>query len=202
MPRRHARDLAPPEEHADHGPAPVADGHLDRGRTGPGHDAHGPDLPRHARGPPGRDLVHRCDPQVGAVLPEGLAIELVDGLGEPLHHLPQGHADLLELLGLHRRASGVASCRPMPTPTRTPRAPAGAASGPKAPGPQRSRTMQLVVIAVAAGLLVMAVVIFFLARSDDGGSSGPIKKSASGNVQLTLAGVQNANAGVPATFGD
>jgi len=62
--------------------------------------------------------------------------------------------------------------------------------------------MQLVVIAVAAGLLVMAVVIFFLARSDDGGSSGPIKKSVSGNVQLTLAGVQNANAGAPATFGD
>ena len=50
----------------------------------------------------------------------------------------------------------------MSTPTRTPRAPAGAASGPKPPG-QRSRTMQLVVIAVAAGLLVVAAVIFFLA---------------------------------------
>jgi hypothetical protein len=89
----------------------------------------------------------------------------------------------------------------MSTPTRTPRAPTGAASGPKPPGPQRSRTMQLVVIAVAAGLLVMAAVIFFLARGDDGGS-GPSKKSVSANVQLTLGGVQNANAGAPATFGD
>jgi hypothetical protein len=62
--------------------------------------------------------------------------------------------------------------------------------------------MQLVVVAVAAGLLVMAAVIFFLARGDDGGSSGPLKKSVSGSVQLTLAGVQNANAGAPATFGD
>lgn len=88
----------------------------------------------------------------------------------------------------------------MPTPTRTPRAPAGAASGPKPPS-QRSRKMQLVVVAVAAGLLVMAAVIFFFARSDDG-DSGPIKKSVSGNVQLTLAGVQNANAGAPATLGD
>jgi hypothetical protein len=61
--------------------------------------------------------------------------------------------------------------------------------------------MQLVVIAVAAGLLVIAAVIFFLARGDDGGSA-PSKKSVSGNVQLTLAGVQNANAGAPATFGD
>jgi hypothetical protein len=61
--------------------------------------------------------------------------------------------------------------------------------------------MQLVVIAVAAGLLVIAAVIFFLARGDDG-RSGPSKKSVSGNVQLTLAGIQNANAGAPATFGD
>ena len=57
------------------------------------------------------------------------------------------------------------------------------------------------VIAVAAGLLVIAAVIFFLARGDDGGSA-PSKKSVSANVQLTLAGVQNANAGAPATFGD
>jgi hypothetical protein len=90
----------------------------------------------------------------------------------------------------------------MSTPTRTPRAPAGAASGPKPPGPQRSRTMQLVVIAVAAGLLVIAAIIFLLARGDDGGGSGPSKKPVSANVQLTLAGVQNANAGAPATFGD
>jgi len=58
-----------------------------------------------------------------------------------------------------------------------------------------------VVIAVAAGLLVVVAVVFFLARGGDGGSA-PSKKSVSANVQLTLAGVQNANAGAPATFGD
>jgi hypothetical protein len=89
----------------------------------------------------------------------------------------------------------------MSTPTRAPRAPSEATSGSKPPGPQRSRTVQLVVIAVAAGLLVLAAVIFFLARGDDGGS-GPSKQSVSANVQLTLGGVQNANAGAPATFGD
>ena len=89
----------------------------------------------------------------------------------------------------------------MSTPTRTPRAPAGAASGSKPPGPQRSRTMQLVVIAVAAAPLVMAAVIFFFVRSD-GGSSPSTKKSVSANVKLTLGGIQNANAGAPATLGD
>ena len=88
----------------------------------------------------------------------------------------------------------------MSTPTREPRAPAGAASGSKPPGPGRSRTMQLVVIAVAAGLLVLAAVIFFFVRSD-GGSSPSTKKSVSANVKLTLAGIQNANAGAPATLG-
>jgi hypothetical protein len=61
--------------------------------------------------------------------------------------------------------------------------------------------MQLVVIAVAAGLLLTAAFIFFLARGDDGGSA-PSKKSVSGNVQLTLAGVQNANTGAPAQLSD
>ena len=88
----------------------------------------------------------------------------------------------------------------MSTPIRTPRAPAGAASGSKPPS-QRSRTMQLVVIAVAAGLLVMAAVIFFFVRSDGGSGSSPSKKSVSANVKLTLAGIQNANAGAPATLG-
>jgi hypothetical protein len=87
----------------------------------------------------------------------------------------------------------------MSTPTRTPRAPAGAASGSKPPS-QRSRTMQLVVIAVAAGLLVLAAVIFFFVRSD--GGSSPSKKSVSANVKLTLGGINNANAGAPATLGD
>ncbi len=88
----------------------------------------------------------------------------------------------------------------MSTPTRTPGAPAGAASGSKPPS-QRSRTMQLVVIAVAAAPLVMAAVIFFFVRSD-GGSSPSTKKSVSANVKLTLGGIQNANAGAPATLGD
>jgi hypothetical protein len=88
----------------------------------------------------------------------------------------------------------------MSTPTRESRAPTGAASGSKPPGPGRSRTMQLVVIAVAAGLLVLAAVIFFFVRSD-GGSSPSTKKSVSANVKLTLGGIQNANAGAPATLG-
>jgi hypothetical protein len=90
----------------------------------------------------------------------------------------------------------------MSTPTRTPRAPIGAASGSKPPGPQRSRRMQLVVVAVAAGLLVLAAAIFFFARSDGGSSPTKSKKSVSGNVTLTLGGIQNANAGAPATLGD
>jgi hypothetical protein len=87
----------------------------------------------------------------------------------------------------------------MATPTRTSRAPSGGASGSKPPGSQRSRTMQLVVVAVAAGLVVLAAVIFFFVRSD--GGSSPSKKSVSANVKLTLAGIQNANAGAPATLG-
>ena len=87
----------------------------------------------------------------------------------------------------------------MSTPIRTPRAPSGAASGSKPP--QRSRTMQLVVVAVAAGLLVTAAVIFFFVRSDGSSSPSP-KKSVSANVKLTLGGVQNANAGTPASLGD
>jgi hypothetical protein len=61
--------------------------------------------------------------------------------------------------------------------------------------------MQLIVVAVAAGLLVGAALIFFLARSDDGGSA-PSKKSVSGAVKLTLGGINNANAGAPATLGN
>jgi hypothetical protein len=60
--------------------------------------------------------------------------------------------------------------------------------------------MQLIVVAVAAALLVGAALIFFLARSD--GGSSPSTKSVSGQVKLTLGGVQNANAGTPATLGD
>jgi hypothetical protein len=60
--------------------------------------------------------------------------------------------------------------------------------------------MQLVVVAVAAALLVGAALVFFLVRSD--GGSGPSTKSVSGEVKLVLGGVNNANAGTPATLGD
>ena len=60
----------------------------------------------------------------------------------------------------------------MSTPIRTPRAPAGAASGSKPPS-QRSRTMQLVVIAVAAGLLVLATAAFTY-RADEGVEGGTL----------------------------
>jgi hypothetical protein len=60
--------------------------------------------------------------------------------------------------------------------------------------------MQLVVVALALGLLVAAALIFLLARSD--GSSGPSKASVSGEVKLTLGGVQNVNTGASATLGD
>ena len=94
-PRRHARDLAPAEEHPDHAAPPVAHGDLDRGSAGAGHDAHGPDLTRHPRGRTGRDVVHRRDAEPVAVGAERLTIELVDGLGQPLHRLAEGHAGLL-----------------------------------------------------------------------------------------------------------
>jgi hypothetical protein len=90
----------------------------------------------------------------------------------------------------------------MSTPTATPRAPAGRPPGSNPPGPQRSRRMQIVAVAVSAGLLVAAVLVFILQRGGDGGSGTAKKKAISGDVQMTLGGVQNANAGAPATLGD
>ena len=66
----------------------------------------------------------------------------------------------------------------------------------------RSRRMQLVVVAVAVGLLVVAALIFFLARGDGGSGPSASKKSVSGQVNLTLGGINNANAGAPATLGN
>ena len=62
--------------------------------------------------------------------------------------------------------------------------------------------MQLVVVAVSAGLLVAAALVFLLRPSDDGDSGPTSRKSVSGSVQLTLGGIQNANAGAPAQLGD
>jgi len=62
--------------------------------------------------------------------------------------------------------------------------------------------MQLVVVAVSVGLLVAALVVFLLQRGGGGGDSGTVKKTISGDVQLTLGGVQNANAGASTTLGD
>ena len=89
----------------------------------------------------------------------------------------------------------------MPTPSRTPGASAGTTTGSTPPAPRRSPRMQLVVVAVSAVLLVGAALIFFFARSD-GGSSSTRTKSVSGEVKLTLGGINNANAGMPATLGD
>jgi hypothetical protein len=60
--------------------------------------------------------------------------------------------------------------------------------------------MQIVAVAVSAGLLVAAALVFILQRGGDD-DSGTAKKAISGDVQMTLGGVQNANAGAPATLG-
>jgi len=91
----------------------------------------------------------------------------------------------------------------MSTPTRTPRAPSGTTTGSTAPGARRSPRMQAAVVAVSAGLLVGAALIFFFMNGSDSGSgSNPTTKSVSGEVELTLGGVNNANAGTPAALGD
>jgi hypothetical protein len=61
--------------------------------------------------------------------------------------------------------------------------------------------MQIAVIAVSVGLLLVAVLVFFLVRGGDGDTPPP-KQSVSDDVQLSLGGIQNANAGVPATLSD
>jgi hypothetical protein len=89
----------------------------------------------------------------------------------------------------------------MATPRTGSRAPAGTA--PERPsGPQRSRTIQIAVVVAAVVLLGVAGLIFLLQRGGGDASSRPAKKSVSGNVQLVLGGVQNANAGGAATLSD
>lgn len=61
--------------------------------------------------------------------------------------------------------------------------------------------MQIAVVAVSVAVLIVAALIFFLTRGGDH-STPSKKKSVSGNVQLTLGGVQNSNAGAPAALPD
>jgi hypothetical protein len=61
--------------------------------------------------------------------------------------------------------------------------------------------MQIGVVAISVGLLLIAALVFFL-HGSGGGKSGPSKKSVSANVKLTLGGVQNSNAGPPASLPD
>jgi len=64
--------------------------------------------------------------------------------------------------------------------------------------------MQIAVVAVSVALLGIAGLIFLLQRGGGGGDdeSRPAKKSVFGTVQMVLGGVQNANAGGPATLPD
>jgi hypothetical protein len=62
--------------------------------------------------------------------------------------------------------------------------------------------MQIAVVAVAVVLLGVAALIFFLQSGGDEESAPPSKKPVSANVALTLGGIQNANAGAPATLSD
>jgi hypothetical protein len=89
----------------------------------------------------------------------------------------------------------------MSTPRTAPRAPARTPSGRPSP-PRRSRRIQIAVIAASVALLVVAGLIFFLTRGGGDDKSAPATKSVLGNVQLVLGGVQNANAGAPATLPD
>jgi hypothetical protein len=90
----------------------------------------------------------------------------------------------------------------MSTPGTTSRAPARAPSEPTPSGPQRSRPIQIAVVAACIVLLLVAALVFFLLRGGDDDESAPSKQSVSGNVQLVLGGINNANAGAPATLSD
>ncbi|HYU39218.1 MAG TPA: hypothetical protein VEM59_05185 [Acidimicrobiia bacterium] len=61
--------------------------------------------------------------------------------------------------------------------------------------------MQIAVVAASVALLIVAALVFFLTRGGDD-KSAPAKKFVSGDVQLVLGGVQNSNAGAPATLPD
>lgn len=62
--------------------------------------------------------------------------------------------------------------------------------------------MQIAVVVAAVVLLGIAGLIFLLQRGGGDNSGGTAKASVSANVQVVLGGVQNANAGSPATLPD
>jgi hypothetical protein len=90
----------------------------------------------------------------------------------------------------------------MSTPGTTSRAPARPQSEPTPSGPQRSRPIQIAVVAACSVLLLVAALVFFLQPEGDHDESAPPRKSVVGNVQLVLGGINNANAGGPATLSD
>jgi hypothetical protein len=62
--------------------------------------------------------------------------------------------------------------------------------------------MQIAVVAVSVALLIVAALVFLLTRGGDDTKSAPAKKAVLGGLQLTLGGIQNANAGAPANLPD
>jgi hypothetical protein len=91
----------------------------------------------------------------------------------------------------------------MSTPRTASSAPARTRAAGTPSGPRRSRRAQIAVAGAAVVLLGVAALIFFLQGEGDNDEPAPTKrKSVSGNVSLVLGGVQNANAGAPATLSD
>jgi hypothetical protein len=87
----------------------------------------------------------------------------------------------------------------MSTPRTASRAAARPPSEQPPSGPLRSRPIQIAVVAASAVLLLVAALVFFLARGGDDDTPPP-KRSVLGNVQMVLGGINNVNAGGPATL--
>jgi hypothetical protein len=60
--------------------------------------------------------------------------------------------------------------------------------------------MQIAVIAVSVALLLVAALVFLLTRGGDDEEAAPSKKPVALGLQMTLGGIQNANAGAPAAL--
>jgi hypothetical protein len=92
----------------------------------------------------------------------------------------------------------------MPTPGTSTSAPARSSAAGTPSGPGRSRRIQVAVVVASVVLLGVAALIFFLVGGDNGDdkAAAPPKTSVSANVSVVLGGVQNTNAGAPATLSD